>query len=116
METLPPDTIPAHAKKNLYSGPRGTAVRILNRVERTDSYLDKVLDAELKSGELSDADKGLLNEIVHGVLRWQNRLDWVLNGFSHGNFAKSEINILIPALKDAGATDIIELPIAKIIR
>ena len=29
--------------------------------------------------------------------------------------AKSEINILIPALKDAGATDIIELPISKIV-
>ena len=29
--------------------------------------------------------------------------------------AKSEINVLIPALKDAGATDIIELPIAKIV-
>lgn len=29
--------------------------------------------------------------------------------------AKSEINILIPALKEAGATDIIELPIAKIV-
>jgi ATP phosphoribosyltransferase len=28
---------------------------------------------------------------------------------------KSEINTLIPALKDAGATDIIELPIAKIV-
>jgi ATP phosphoribosyltransferase len=28
---------------------------------------------------------------------------------------KSAINTLIPALKDAGATDIIELPIAKII-
>jgi len=28
---------------------------------------------------------------------------------------KSEINILIPALKDAGATDIIELPISKIV-
>jgi ATP phosphoribosyltransferase len=28
---------------------------------------------------------------------------------------KSEINILIPALKDAGATDIIELPLAKIV-
>ena len=93
MDTLPSDTIPAQARKNLYSGPRGTAVRILNRVERTDSYLDKVLDIELKSGELSDVDKGLLTELVHGVLRWQNRLDWVLNGFSHGNFAKSEINI-----------------------
>jgi ATP phosphoribosyltransferase len=29
--------------------------------------------------------------------------------------AKSEINVLIPALKDAGATGIIELPIAKIV-
>jgi len=28
---------------------------------------------------------------------------------------KSEINVLIPALKDAGATDIIELPLAKIV-
>lgn len=29
--------------------------------------------------------------------------------------AKTDINILIPALKDAGATDIIELPLAKIV-
>ena len=28
---------------------------------------------------------------------------------------KSEINTLIPALKDHGATDIIELPISKIV-
>jgi 16S rRNA (cytosine967-C5)-methyltransferase len=79
--------------KGLYSGPRGISVKILNRVERTDSYLDKVLDAELRAPEMSDADKGLLSEIVHGVLRWQGRLDWVLNGFSHGNFSKSEINV-----------------------
>ncbi|MBP1678351.1 MAG: Ribosomal small subunit methyltransferase [Bacteroidetes bacterium] len=77
----------------LYAGARGTAVKVLNRVERTDSYLDKVLDTELKSTDLSDLDKGLLTEIVHGVLRWQNRLDWILNGFSHGSFAKAEINL-----------------------
>ena len=29
--------------------------------------------------------------------------------------AKQEINVLIPALKDAGASDIIELPLAKIV-
>ena len=29
--------------------------------------------------------------------------------------AKSDINILIPALKDAGASDIIELPLSKIV-
>ena len=90
---LPADTLPAVPGKSLYSGPRGIAVKILNRVERTDSYLDKVLDIELKGPDLADLDKGLLTEIVHGVLRWQNRLDWVLNGFSHGNFAKSEINV-----------------------
>ena len=79
--------------KTLYAGPRGTAVKILNRVERTDSYLDKLLDVELRSSEISDLDKSLLAEIVHGVLRWQGRLDWILNGFTHGNFSKSEINI-----------------------
>ncbi|MDH3252210.1 MAG: 16S rRNA (cytosine(967)-C(5))-methyltransferase RsmB [Ignavibacteria bacterium] len=80
-------------QRSLYHGVRGTAVKILNRVERSDSFLDKVLDVEIKAGEWSDADKGLLTELVHGVLRWQNKLDWVLNGFSHGNFAKSEINV-----------------------
>ena len=79
--------------RTLYAGPRGTAVKILNRVERTDAYLDKMLDAELRSTEIADIDKSLLAEIVHGVMRWQGRLDWVLNGFTHGNFSKSEVNI-----------------------
>ncbi|MFZ4618976.1 MAG: 16S rRNA (cytosine(967)-C(5))-methyltransferase RsmB [Bacteroidota bacterium] len=80
-------------KKQLFSGVRGTSVKILNRVERTDSYLDKLLEAELRSGELNDFDKALLMEIVHGVLRWQSKLDWVLNGFFHGNFAKAEVTV-----------------------
>jgi len=80
-------------QRSLYHGVRGTAVKILNRVERSDSFLDKVLDVELRTGDWNDPDKKLLTEIVHGVLRWQNKLDWVLNGFSHGNFAKSEINV-----------------------
>lgn len=79
--------------RTLYAGPRGTAVKILNRIERTDSYLDKLLDAELRSTEVPDIDKSLLAEIVHGVMRWQGRLDWVLNGFTHGNFSKSEVNV-----------------------
>ena len=77
----------------LYAGPRGSSVKILNRIERTDAYLDKLLDTELRSTEVADIDKGLLAEIVHGVMRWQGRLDWVLNGFTHGNFSKSEVNI-----------------------
>lgn len=37
-----------HKVIDLYSGVRGLAVKILNRVERTDAYLEKLLDNELR--------------------------------------------------------------------
>jgi len=77
----------------LYRGPRGTAVKILNRVDRSDSYLDRLLDAEMRAAEMNELDRGLMNEIVTGVIRWQSKLDWVLTGFFHGNFTKAETNI-----------------------
>jgi len=80
-------------KTGLYEGPRGLAVKILNRIERTDAYLDKLLEAELRTDELNDLDKGLLSEIIHGVMRWRLKLDWVLTGFFHGNFTKAEVNV-----------------------
>lgn len=83
----------AHPHRTLFAGPRGTAVKIINRIERSDAYLDKLLDAELKSDELSHQDKALLAELVHGVIRWQGKLDWLLNRFTHGNFAKSETHV-----------------------
>jgi 16S rRNA (cytosine967-C5)-methyltransferase len=83
---------PPENRPLLYEGVRGTAVKILNRVERTDAYFDKLLDAELRAKDLSDPDKALLAEIVHGVMRWHGRLDWILNGFFHGNFVKAETN------------------------
>jgi 16S rRNA (cytosine967-C5)-methyltransferase len=70
------------------TGARGAAIRILSRVERSDTYLDKALEQELAESELSALDKALLTEIVHGVLRWQSKLDWVLTGFYHGEFVK----------------------------
>ncbi len=84
-----------HKIIDLYQGVRGLAVKILNRVERTDAYLEKLLDNELKTSELNGPDKALLYEIVHGVTRWQGRLDWILNGFYKGQFSKA-----IPNLKN----------------
>ncbi|HLA69726.1 MAG TPA: 16S rRNA (cytosine(967)-C(5))-methyltransferase RsmB [Bacteroidota bacterium] len=80
-------------KVDLYSGPRGTAVKILNRIERSDAYLDRMIDSELRSNEMNELDKGLMNEIVTGVIRWRAKVDWVLTGFFHGNFTKAETNI-----------------------
>ncbi|MCX7798333.1 MAG: 16S rRNA (cytosine(967)-C(5))-methyltransferase RsmB [Melioribacter sp.] len=81
---------------NLYQGVRGHAVKILNRVDRTDAYLDKLLEIELKNSTLTGVDKSLLFEIVHGVMRWMGRLDWILNGFYKGQFSKC-----IPNVKNA---------------
>lgn len=80
----------------IYTGVRGIAVKILNRVDRTDAYLDKMLDLEIKNSELSGVDKALLFEIVHGVIRWLGRIDWILNGFYKGQFSKC-----IPNVKNA---------------
>ena len=72
----------------LYQGARGAAIRILSRFERSDSYLDKLLEHELRTGGLSHQDKALLTELVNGVTRWLSKLDWVLTGFYHGEFDK----------------------------
>jgi len=85
-----------HSVENLFTGVRGIAVKILNRVERTDSYMEKLLDYELRNSDLNGQDKALLYEIVHGVLRWMGRLDWILSGFYKGQFSKA-----IPILKNA---------------
>lgn len=87
--------ITVHNVKDLYSGVRGLAVKILNRVERSDSYLERLLENEMRNSELAGPDKALLYELVHGVVRWMGRLDWVLNGFYKGQFSKA-----IPNLKN----------------
>lgn len=72
----------------IYSDARSLAVKILTRVERTDSYLEKLIDYEINNENLNDYDKSLLNEICHGVIRWMRRLDWFLNGFYRGQWEK----------------------------
>lgn len=78
---------PLYSSKNINPA-RAAAVRILNKVERSGSYIDKLVDFELRSQNLSPEDKGLLQELVYGVTRWKAKLDWVLIGFFHGDFQK----------------------------
>lgn len=78
---------------DIYNSVRGVSVKLLNRIDRTDAYLDKLLDVEMRAVELSGQDKALLFEIVHGVVRWMGRLDWVLTGFYKGQFSKAIPNV-----------------------
>lgn len=88
--------IQEHVVHDIFSGVRGLAVKVLNRIERTDAYLEKLLDNEMRNADLQGQDKALLYEIVHGVVRWMGRLDWILSGFYKGQFSKA-----IPMLKNA---------------
>src|SRR6185312_15085847 len=65
---------------------------------------------------VSEADLAKIIEIVPAM-----KAPTVSKLFGDGGYAietvvpKAQINTLIPALKDAGATDIVELPISKIV-
>lgn len=74
--------------KRVFNNARALAVKIIVRCERSDAYLDKLIDFEIRNSDLNDLDKALLNELTHGVIRWLRRLDWFLNGFYRGQYEK----------------------------
>ncbi len=76
------------------TSPRTLALEILNRIESTDAYADILLEEAFRSHTLKDVDKGLLTELVYGVLRWKNRIDWITGLFSSVKPAKMERDIL----------------------
>ncbi|MDQ1266281.1 MAG: rRNA (cytosine967-C5)-methyltransferase [Bacteroidota bacterium] len=82
------------------NGARYSAVKLLSRYERSDSYIDKLLDHELSHAELNQPDKSLLTEIVNGTIRWRGRLDWILNGFYRGDYQKC-LNIVKNSMRVA---------------
>ncbi|MCL4509644.1 MAG: 16S rRNA (cytosine(967)-C(5))-methyltransferase RsmB [Bacteroidetes bacterium] len=77
----------------VYETAREVAVKILNRIERTDSYLDKLLDFELRNSDLSKLDKSFLTELVNGTIRWKVKIDYVISQFYRGDYSKLDINI-----------------------
>ncbi|MBI5324135.1 MAG: 16S rRNA (cytosine(967)-C(5))-methyltransferase RsmB [Ignavibacteriae bacterium] len=81
-----------------FIGVRGIAVKILSRFERSDAYLEKLLDNEIRNNNFNQMDKGLLTELVNGVIRWKWKLDWVLTGFYQGDYLKC-LNIVKNSLR-----------------
>ena len=74
--------------------PRAVALEILNRIESTDAYADILMEEAFKRHPLKDVDKGLLTELVYGVLRWRERIDWIISLFSSIKPPKMERDIL----------------------
>jgi len=57
--------------------PREIAVQILQR-RQGGEYVENLLENALERARLSPADRGLCQELVYGIVRWQATLDWLI--------------------------------------
>jgi 16S rRNA (cytosine967-C5)-methyltransferase len=71
--------------------PRKLALMILNKHERETGRAQEEL---LKKYNLDERDRAFANNLVQGVLRWRQRLDWVIEQFSTVPLKKIDETIL----------------------
>lgn len=83
--------MPASAR---ISPARAAAFDVLLRVATRDSYAAELLHSNLLA-RLNTADRGLATELVMGVLRWQEKLDHVLESASGKSIAKFDPEVQI---------------------
>ena len=62
--------------------------------ERAD-FVEDLLETALAGARLSSADRGLCQEIVYGVVRWQATLDWLIARKTNGREQKSALQNLL---------------------
>ncbi|MCW8892321.1 MAG: 16S rRNA (cytosine(967)-C(5))-methyltransferase RsmB [Deltaproteobacteria bacterium] len=86
--------------------PRRAAYEILLRVD-AGSYSDLDLDTVLRRSQLDSRDRGLVTELVYGVLRLQGRLDFALEQFCSQPLKRLQPEVL--RLLRLGAYQILEL-------
>ena len=58
--------------------PREIAAQVLRQRHPEAEFTEKLLETALLRARLSPADRGLCQEIVYGVVRWQATLDWLI--------------------------------------
>jgi 16S rRNA (cytosine967-C5)-methyltransferase len=57
---------------------RQLALDVLCRVDTTGAFADQLVSRVAAARDLSDQARAFLRELTYGVLRWRNRLDWLL--------------------------------------
>ncbi|HTV76220.1 MAG TPA: 16S rRNA (cytosine(967)-C(5))-methyltransferase RsmB [Candidatus Baltobacteraceae bacterium] len=75
--------------------PRQIAARILRQRKPGGEFIEDLLETALTGARLSSADRGLCQEIVYGVVRWQAALDWLIARKTSGREQKSALQNLL---------------------
>jgi len=79
---------------------RAIAVKLLNQIQDSRLTLDQLLNrADSQIQQLNRPDRSLVHALVYGVLRWQSRLDWVID---HLVARKSKMDPLVRTILRLG--------------
>lgn len=70
---------------------RKIALDLLIRVQESDSYINLLLPKVLGNRELSDADRGLIQELSYGSLRWRAQYDAFIDQFTTGKTLSDQL-------------------------
>jgi 16S rRNA (cytosine967-C5)-methyltransferase len=62
--------------------PRNVALKILYNIDVCGAYINIEIKNTLDKCELKSIDKKLVTELVHGVIKYKLRLDYIINQFS----------------------------------
>jgi 16S rRNA (cytosine967-C5)-methyltransferase len=75
--------------------PRQIAARILGQRRANGEFVEDLLERGLVNAQLSPADRGLCQEIVYGIVRWQSTLDWLIARKTNGREQKPALQNLL---------------------
>jgi 16S rRNA (cytosine967-C5)-methyltransferase len=72
---------------------RRLALQILTRIETSGAFADQLITAVASRQRLAPQARAFLRELTYGVLRWRNRLDWLLERCSERPLASLNANV-----------------------
>jgi 16S rRNA (cytosine967-C5)-methyltransferase len=75
--------------------PREIAASVLRRREHGGGYVETLLEEALAAAPLSPVDRGLCQELVYGVVRWQAALDFLIARKTDGRPQKTALQNLL---------------------
>jgi 16S rRNA (cytosine967-C5)-methyltransferase len=75
--------------------PREIAARLLQRRDHGGDFIENLLERALAEARLSPADRGLCQELVYGVVRWEATLDFLIARKTDGRPQKAALQNLL---------------------
>lgn len=75
--------------------PRMVAIDLLSRVADSDSYINLLLPGFLTKANVPDSDRGLIQELSYGTLRWQLQYDSFIDHFTAGKVLSPKLRITL---------------------